>query len=85
MFEYTWTPAGWWGGDDLLVLKDWLLRNETCLTRFADATMTNLIGDDVLKAPLTGDSGTFVHVYGKREVRPGRKMGHLIRLSPKTG
>jgi len=37
--------------------------------------MTNLIGDDVLK-PHTGH----VHIYGKKEIRPGRKMGHVTFL-----
>ncbi len=50
--------------------------------RHSDAVMTNLIGDDVLAAPdLTGAA---VHLYGKREVRPGRKMGHVTRISPRA-
>ncbi|MEX0860359.1 MAG: ATP-grasp domain-containing protein, partial [Cucumibacter sp.] len=48
--------------------------------RFADAEMRNLLGDEVLKA--TSIQGVSVHVYGKAEIRPGRKMGHTIRLIP---
>jgi len=51
-------------------------------TRFADAEMVNLLGDEVLKA--SSLQGVSLHLYGKSEVRPGRKMGHTIRLSPLT-
>jgi len=46
--------------------------------RFADATMKNLIGEDVngLHAYLT-DPHAHIHLYGKRDARPGRKMGHV--------
>lgn len=50
-------------------------------TRFADATMQNLIGEDVDRWPeLVAEPGARVHLYGKREARPGRKMGHVTRL-----
>ena len=48
------------------------------------AEMTNLIGAEVhdlgrwLVLP-----GTSVHLYGKAEARPGRKMGHVTRVFPK--
>jgi 5-(carboxyamino)imidazole ribonucleotide synthase len=43
--------------------------------------MTNLIGDDVAAWPrLMADPAAHVHLYGKAEVRPGRKMGHVTRL-----
>ena len=29
--------------------------------------------------------GAHLHLYGKREARPGRKMGHVTRLSAKRG
>ena len=49
--------------------------------RHSDAVMTNLIGDDVLAyANLDGA----LHLYGKADVKPGRKMGHINRISPKT-
>lgn len=45
------------------------------------AEMQNLIGDDVDKwSDLMGDQGAHLHLYGKREARPGRKMGHVTRL-----
>jgi 5-(carboxyamino)imidazole ribonucleotide synthase len=43
--------------------------------------MTNLIGDDVADWPrLMADGTAHVHLYGKAESRPGRKMGHVTRL-----
>jgi 5-(carboxyamino)imidazole ribonucleotide synthase len=52
--------------------------------RHSDAAMTNLIGSEVERwRELAAEHGTAVHVYGKQEVRPGRKMGHLTRLYPK--
>lgn len=49
--------------------------------RHSDAVMTNLIGADVLPAPdLTGAG---LHLYGKPEARPGRKMGHYTRITPR--
>jgi 5-(carboxyamino)imidazole ribonucleotide synthase len=46
------------------------------------AVMNNLIGDEVHRWPeLVADSGLHVHIYGKGEARPGRKMGHVTRLS----
>ncbi len=43
--------------------------------------MTNLIGNEVdAWAELSGQPDTFVHLYGKRAVRDGRKMGHVIRI-----
>ncbi|MGR3721979.1 5-(carboxyamino)imidazole ribonucleotide synthase [Abyssibius alkaniclasticus] len=50
-------------------------------SRHANALMTNLIGDDVNIWPSTADA---LHLYGKAEARPGRKMGHTIRISPKS-
>ncbi len=51
--------------------------------RFADAVMTNLIGDEVTRAEACLEQpGMRLHLYGKAEVRPGRKMGHVTRLLP---
>ena len=53
--------------------------------RVADAEMENLIGDDVLRWPdLLAEPGARLHLYGKAEARPGRKMGHVTRLFPRT-
>lgn len=51
--------------------------------RHADAVMTNLIGDDVNAWPrILAEHGAKLHLYGKTEARPGRKMGHVNRLHP---
>lgn len=43
--------------------------------------MTNLIGDDVNNwEALADEPKTFIHLYGKREARPARKMGHVNRI-----
>ncbi|MFJ6324905.1 MULTISPECIES: 5-(carboxyamino)imidazole ribonucleotide synthase [unclassified Rhizobium] len=49
--------------------------------RHSDCVMTNLVGDDILALPqwLRLDD-TLVHLYGKSEARPGRKMGHVTQL-----
>jgi 5-(carboxyamino)imidazole ribonucleotide synthase len=45
--------------------------------------MINLIGDDVENWPdLVAEPGLKLHLYGKREARPGRKMGHATRVTP---
>ncbi|WP_436639004.1 5-(carboxyamino)imidazole ribonucleotide synthase [Microbaculum sp. FT89] len=51
--------------------------------RFADAEMTNLIGTDAdAWQAIAAQPGTALHLYGKAESRPGRKMGHVTRLFP---
>ena len=46
--------------------------------RHADVVMENLIGDDIDRLPdWLAQSDTQVHLYGKAEARPGRKMGHV--------
>jgi 5-(carboxyamino)imidazole ribonucleotide synthase len=48
----------------------------------ASATMENLIGRDVERwAALLAEPGADLHLYGKGEARPGRKMGHVTRLT----
>jgi 5-(carboxyamino)imidazole ribonucleotide synthase len=52
--------------------------------RHSDAVMTNLIGADVAKwRELAAEPDTAIHLYGKAHARPGRKMGHVTRLTPK--
>jgi 5-(carboxyamino)imidazole ribonucleotide synthase len=49
--------------------------------RNADAVMENLLGSEVDRwRDLAGDRDARLHLYGKREARPGRKMGHVTRL-----
>jgi 5-(carboxyamino)imidazole ribonucleotide synthase len=53
----------------------------TGLTR-GGAVMDNLIGQDVLRWPeLVAERGAHLHLYGKDEARPGRKMGHVTRVT----
>jgi 5-(carboxyamino)imidazole ribonucleotide synthase len=49
--------------------------------RHSDAEMVNLIGKDALAwEALAAEPGACVHLYGKREARDGRKIGHVTRL-----
>lgn len=51
--------------------------------RHSDAVMKNLIGDAVNDWPkILAEPGAKLHLYGKTEARPGRKMGHVNRLYP---
>ncbi|MGH7002561.1 MAG: 5-(carboxyamino)imidazole ribonucleotide synthase [Alphaproteobacteria bacterium] len=53
--------------------------------RHADATMINLLGADADRwADYLKEPGTRLHLYGKSEVRAGRKMGHVTRVIPRT-
>jgi len=47
----------------------------------AGAAMDNLIGPDVERwSKLVAEPASHVHIYGKGEARPGRKMGHVTRV-----
>ena len=54
--------------------------------RHSDVVMTNLLSDEagnwrnLAREPQVG-----LHLYGKAESRPGRKMGHFNRLTPRQG
>ncbi len=49
--------------------------------RHSDVVMENLIGDDMDRLPdLLAERDTAVHLYGKAETKPGRKMGHVNRI-----
>jgi 5-(carboxyamino)imidazole ribonucleotide synthase len=49
--------------------------------RHSDAEMVNLIGSEALDwLRLAAQPGVGLHLYAKREARPGRKMGHMTRL-----
>ena len=49
----------------------------------AHTEMINLIGDDMADwKKLIADPGARLWLYGKRDARPGRKMGHVNRLRP---
>ena len=49
--------------------------------RHSDVTMENLIGDDIDRIPEIAGTQSAIHLYGKAEARPGRKMGHVNRLT----
>ncbi|WP_230480976.1 5-(carboxyamino)imidazole ribonucleotide synthase [Sphingomonas sp. Leaf21] len=51
---------------------------DTTLTG-ARVVMENLIGDDPWE-PALAEKGAHLHLYGKGEARPGRKMGHVTRV-----
>jgi 5-(carboxyamino)imidazole ribonucleotide synthase len=51
--------------------------------RHADAVMENIIGAEADAWQQLAGSGA-LHLYGKKESRPGRKMGHMTRLFPRT-
>jgi 5-(carboxyamino)imidazole ribonucleotide synthase len=50
--------------------------------RHADAVMENIIGAEADAWQALATSGA-LHLYGKSESRPGRKMGHVTRLKPR--
>jgi 5-(carboxyamino)imidazole ribonucleotide synthase len=51
-------------------------------TRFASIDMRNIVGDAALTAHeiLSEPGEPHLHLYGKREAREGRKMGHVTRV-----
>ncbi|WP_170423091.1 5-(carboxyamino)imidazole ribonucleotide synthase [Ruegeria arenilitoris] len=50
--------------------------------RHSDVVMENLIGDDMSRVPdLARERDVALHLYGKAEVKAGRKMGHFNRIS----
>jgi len=50
-------------------------------TAHARVEMTNLLGDEVEQwKTLSGKPDMRLHLYGKAEARPGRKMGHVNRV-----
>lgn len=50
--------------------------------RHSNCIMENLIGDDIKRLPeFLAEPQTFIDLYGKAEIRKGRKMGHIVRLT----
>ena len=50
--------------------------------RHSDCVMQNLIGDDINDVGSWAlEKDVLIHLYGKAEPRPGRKMGHITRLT----
>lgn len=50
-------------------------------SRHSNVTMENLIGDDVERVPEIAKTPASIHLYGKAAARPGRKMGHVNRIT----
>jgi len=84
--------SGHWTGDAVLcsqfeqhirAIAGWPLGTTA---RHSDAVMTNLIGHAVESWPaLLAEPGIRLHLYGKSESRPGRKMGHYTRIRRREG
>jgi 5-(carboxyamino)imidazole ribonucleotide synthase len=52
-------------------------------SRHSDVVMENLIGADMDRVPdLAKDPSVSLHLYGKAEVKAGRKMGHFNKIIP---
>ena len=51
--------------------------------RHSDGEMINLLGAEVNDWPKHLAEGAKVHLYGKRRVADGRKMGHVVKLRPR--
>ena len=49
-------------------------------SRHSNVVMENLIGEDVAHIPQIAETCTAIHLYGKAEAKPGRKMGHINRI-----
>ena len=50
-------------------------------TRHSNVVMENLIGDDMDRVPALATEGHAIHLYGKADVKPGRKMGHVNKVT----
>ena len=49
----------------------------------AQVEMLNLLGAEVDAWPkFAAEPESRLHLYGKREAKPGRKMGHVNRVKP---
>ncbi len=46
-------------------------------SRHSDIRMENLIGADMERVPELRETNAALHLYGKSEIKPGRKMGHV--------
>jgi 5-(carboxyamino)imidazole ribonucleotide synthase len=52
--------------------------------RHSDAVMKNLLGDEIGGwREILAEPGAKLHLYGKGAAKPGRKMGHVTRLTPR--
>ena len=74
-----WTPEACQTGQfeqHIRAISGWPLGDTR---RLFDAEMRNLIGDQGLVDPTSLKPDETLTLYGKRDARPGRKMGHITR------
>jgi 5-(carboxyamino)imidazole ribonucleotide synthase len=62
-------------------IAGWPLGNSE---RHSDAVMENIIGEEAKDWQAFAARDGALHLYGKNEIRTGRKMGHFTLLSPKS-
>ncbi|WP_084420528.1 5-(carboxyamino)imidazole ribonucleotide synthase [Henriciella litoralis] len=55
------------------------------VTRHFNVEMENLLGEEALAPPESYPVGTILTLYGKREAKAGRKMGHVVRRTGPAG
>lgn len=53
-------------------------------SRHSNVVMENLIGDDMDRVPDLAKTTAAIHLYGKADVKKGRKMGHVNHVKPLT-
>jgi 5-(carboxyamino)imidazole ribonucleotide synthase len=53
-------------------------------SRHSGAVMENLIGEEAADWRTLAAEGGALHLYGKSEIRAGRKMGHVTYVTPRT-
>ena len=49
------------------------------VTRYHDVEMYNLLGEEALAPPTELLEDAVLTLYGKRDAKPGRKMGHMVK------
>ena len=76
-----WTQKGWAVDQfeqHMRAVAGWTLGDGK---RHSDVVMENLIGSDMNRVPaLSAEPNTALHLYGKEEVKTGRKMGNFNRI-----
>jgi len=50
-------------------------------SRHSNVRMENLIGDDMARVPELAQTRAAIHLYGKAQAKPGRKMGHVNHVT----
>lgn len=77
-----WTPEACASGQfeqHMRAVAGWPL-GET--KRYHNVEMTNLLGEDILDYPAQLSGDTVLTLYGKRAIKAGRKMGHIVTRLP---